>query len=137
MKIFTILILCLNLSLILCGCDINSGKRPYDYENSVWISSEPDSKFYIASNNVNPYGYIKFESKKVHIILVFDHGNRVAICKKSNIYKYEYSFQDALFIGICKFYPNKLIVKVDRDFVFNGLYDEIIFVKEDIESDIK
>ncbi len=112
---------------ILVGCNIYSGKYPYDYIPSKWISSSPDIWFSVDENSgVFPKGELKIENEVKNITVGFGYSNYAS---------FTYN-EELLFSGFCTYYPDKLKVKIDKkkDFVFNGLYDEIIFVKEDIES---
>ena len=115
------------LCLFFCGCNFDTyyGKRPFDYDNAIWICENPCGWFLIDHNEdeyYNPKGEIEIDEKKIRIQLFFIHETEYVILSDG---------LGADTFGECIFSPQKLIIKVDKedDAIFEGKYDELIFIR--------
>ena len=124
------IILPLIFILISFGCDINAGKRPYDYPPAKWVSEEPKMWFEIGESDNNPYalleeinGYLVLDGQNIEIEVFFDYGVGVFFSEKG--------YYEPFTMGICKFFPDKLVVQIykERDNFLNGLCDTITFIR--------
>ena len=115
-----------------CGVDFFSGKRPIDYDNTKWVSSEPDIWFTVQDRI--SIGEITIDGVTTEIWVIFDFGNGVSFrpprTSENQLGYYNYG----LFEGTCEFSKDRLIVTI-ADNKKNFLSDtikEIIFVREDM-----
>lgn len=114
------------------GCIPYQGERPTDFGLSEWVSSDPYMWFKVSeitndptASEIIPKGQIVLQSKTIEFNVHFDGG--------SSAWFYTPNEEGTLlFIGACKFSPEKLIVKIDKstDTIFNGKKDEITFVRK-------
>ena len=106
--------------------DFNSGKRPNDYDNTKWVSTQPDIWFEV--HNRKCTGEATINDKVTKIYVSFDYGNTVEIYPMG-----KNSLDEVLMIGRCKFSKEKLVVFVSKN--EKGLADEsvteITFMKEE------
>jgi len=117
---------------MMSGCtDYHSGKRPTDYGRAKWISESPDIWFIVKDpdiygENLKSEGEIKVGGESISFTQWFDMGKSV----------YFSDGDQELFSGSCKFSPEKLVVKIykDKDKVFNGEVDEIVFIRTSIDE---
>lgn len=61
-----------------CACDINTGKRPYDYPPARWVCEEPNVWFEVDEGKYC-YGEITVDGKTTEIAVCFLNGNEVQI----------------------------------------------------------
>ena len=131
---------------LLCSCnfDLYGGKRPYDYGDAVWVSSNPDIWFEIGTGREQyhiPEGVMQLDDgKTIPFKLYFDHGTNLALFSARLNPKSPYN--DCDLSGDCEFFPDKLIIHVNTkiDNVYGGRYETIVFVrqpKDTLESDTK
>ncbi len=131
----TIIISYLLVTLItFCGCvfatDFYGGKRPFDYGEAIWVSESPDAWFIVNSYEEDeryyrPKGEIVVGNETIKFALSFDRAVTVRFTDEKGNY---------MLVGTCKFGPDKLVITVDKekDTLFNGQYDTITFVREEI-----
>ena len=132
----TLVIGCILLMLItFCGCvvittDFYSGKRPYDYGKAIWVCESPDAWFIVNTPEDDEYffypkGEFAIGNKTVKFTLSFGY---------SNVASFEDENDDMILLGTCKYSSEKLIITVDKekDTLFNGQYDTIIFIRNAI-----
>jgi hypothetical protein len=118
--------------VLLSGCDMFSGERPYNYPPAKWVSEKPKIWFEIGEPNNDPstpietiYGFLVLGGRHIEIEVFFNKGNGVSFYKKGN-------FNDGPYTrGTCKFSSDKLVVNIDkeRDNYFNGLCETITFIR--------
>jgi hypothetical protein len=118
-----------------CNFDLYYGKRPFDYGNAKWVSKEPSIWFVVDIDDeqyYSPKGEIIIDNQTIEASFRFiTETNQLFIdLIKSNSASY-----DSLLNGVCEFYPDKMILKVEKesDNLFNEKYDTITFIKEPIE----
>ena len=129
--ILCVIIVLIGMSL-LSSCDRYYGRRPNDYDNTKWVSSEPDIWFTVQDRKCA--GEITIDGVAAEIWVMFDFGHRVSFSpprtpeNELNYYNY------FLFDGTCKFSKDKLIVTIDRNRkrFLDDTIKEIIFVREDM-----
>ena len=133
-KCFVIAIAIL-IFVLLSGCDMHSGERPYDYPPAIWVSEKPKMWFEIGefagrsaeSPPLMIYGNLLLDGQSIEIEVFFDKGSGVYFTYPAN--------QDATdrltTRGSCTFSPDKLVVKIDkeRDKFLNGKYKTITFIR--------
>ena len=117
--------------------DFYAGRRPTDFPLSKWISDSPNIWFEVPEieENAPPpdplYGKAEFAGETIDIQFFFDRG----ITMRG--YKVDSNDQFVLlFEGSCYFEKEKVTVTIDKetDILFEGKYDEIIFVKKNVSS---
>lgn len=129
--VFVFIIIC----LLLQGCaDMNSGKRPSDYENTKWVSQNPNIYFEVSDDfsettGTNTYGKITVGEMSTEITVLFDYGNGVIFRELSS------GTGSQILEGTCTFSNDKLIVKVDNyeEAWFDSI-DEITFIKHPLDN---
>ena len=133
--------ICIILTLIilsLCSCDVYAGKRPPEYDNTKWVSEDPDIYFeindkyqYITGNST--YGQIFINGIVTEIIISFDYGAGIEF-RPISAYDGAINADIWLFKGDCKFSKDKLIVIVTNN--EKGWLDDsikkITFVRYDL-----
>lgn len=119
-----------------CGTDFYQGKRPTDYEETIWKSSDPDVWFEIGKRDdmgilPDTKGEAITEEGTVAVYVWFDHGNTVEFGFEEED---ENGIAKMAFLGKCKFYYDKLVVTPyeGKDYLYNGKYDTITFIREDL-----
>ena len=106
-------------------------------KNTLWVSEWP--KVYIeVDDNQNAIAKIQFQEGEKESEVVFDNVNGVYFVPMYyDISKYQAKTKDfrelSYFSGECKFYRDKMVVKIEEDRIFNGEYDEITFIKEPLD----
>ena len=120
-----------------CMCDPYAGKRPSDYDDAKWVCEEPNIWFEVNSDEEESYypkGEIVYNNQTIQVVFKFvNQTNRVFINQYSYADAYRISGDNCVFGGECEFSPEKLIIKIekDTDTVFNGEYDELVFIRND------
>ena len=123
------LVLVIAFLMILCSCDINYKLYPSSYSNSTWICNEP---------------YITYspEPKLAKTAETIINGEKIAfdLCfSATTVEAWQYKEENGeiigdkiLFKGTCEYSEEKFIVKIDTDsdILFNGEYEELIFIRE-------
>ena len=120
------------IMLLSCCVDFYYDKRPNNYDNTKWVSSDPDIWFTVNKNEC--IGEITIDGITTEIAVIFDFGMGVdfslSLIPTNHIEKEEYF----LFGGSCKFNEKKLVVTVNAN--SKGFLDDsikkITFVREDI-----
>lgn len=134
------------VSILLClsGCNWKPfiGKRPPDYGDGVWICEEPKITYTVKMKYDEEEKMDVPESDAVtyidgnEVFLDFGFiGNTIRIYQLESIESKEY--KDETFLnGNCKFSETKFTIKVDTesDTLFNGKYDELVFVRQEDEK---
>jgi len=122
------------LSLSSCTVDFYTGRRPVEYPNTKWVSTNPDIYFKVDKNIDNDnIGEIKINGKTITIKLIFDHGPGVNIVNNDTFNKTRNIQDSALISGHCKFSSKKLIVTIDKiskDISIDPSIKEIIFNRQ-------
>ena len=130
-KIVIILIL-----LLLVGCTDKNNYlyNPIRFPNTVWKSDDVDIYFHVqegSDSNYSNVGKLKVEGKDINISLVFDHGTTVYIIDTELKEKAEF-FDDAVILeGECKFYSDKLVVRLKKNDLLDPNINTITFIKYD------
>lgn len=110
----------LAIVLLLSGCvDVYSGRRPFDYPNSVWVCEDPYIKI-IVDDAKNMYSIYDCGKGKTVIMLAFDFGRGIVAFAESEE-------NDVLFRGNCRFGERSFRVTVIEDNLWNGEYDVLRF----------
>jgi len=129
--------------LVFCTGCIPSGERPYYFPNTKWSSMSPDIWFDIEDGKRDDtYGYIytgeiAIGDRIEKIIVNFHHYTENVSFDEASSYDDDGDEIITFFKGKCKFHPEKLVVKIDKktDTIFNGQYDTITFIREDLPLD--
>ena len=117
------------LSLVLSGCwNLYAGQRPIDYGPAVWRSENPDIWFEVFDEDpevgyVPPKGQLIYKGEIYSFWVNFDNADGVVLQRNDK--------EGLLFMGDCKFYPEKMIVTLlpNADYIFNGKIKVIIFIR--------
>ena len=141
-KAISLLMLCAVL-LCCCGCNWHPFvKQPFLYDNSVWKCKEPEISYFVKTRYdeeqktdiSDDYAATFIDGKKV----VMDFGflyNTIKVYELSDEDSKEFT-GNTLFTGTCKYSKTKFIIKVDTetDNLFDGQYDELVFVRQEDEQ---
>ena len=128
--------------MCISGCNPFFGKHPSDYGDSVWISEEPKIIYtvkmkYDEEEKMDiPESYAVTYIDGNEVLLDFGFiGNAIRIYELESIEPKEYTGETFL-NGTCKFSKTKFTIKVDTDLdtLFNGKYDELVFVRQEDEK---
>lgn len=119
---------------VFSGCDVYSGKRPYDYGTAIWVCSEPYMEYSVIEYSYGDeyYDYVtdlNIDNFKNEYDIVYSYGRTVFIWyKNGNSYE-----TDCLLEGSCTFSKNRftIVVNKEKDLLFNGKYDELVFIRKD------
>lgn len=137
MKKFLALILIFPILLSCCFYIPGAGKRPYDFDQTKWVSETPDIWFEIDDDIdkefwLDFYGEAKIGDEYVEITVTFDYGYGFYCTKKGEEDNEEFEY----FRGFCTFDEDQLTVKIKKseDNLYDGQYKEIVFVKYPIEE---
>ncbi len=133
------LFLCAALLFSSTGCfgaDFYQGKRPTDYEKTIWKSTQPDIWFEIGERDEmgilpDVKGEATTSEGVVAITVWFDHARLIGVDRQD-----EEDPTKHVLLGDCKFSSDKPIVtpREGEDQLFNGEYDTITFTRTDLES---
>lgn len=117
------------LIMFLCGCDPYANKQPWNYNGSVWICEQP---------------YIIYSANETAKTVIGDNELVFDLTFRSNMVDaWEYTEDNdeivgekILFSGTCEYSDTKFTIKVDTDtdILFNGQYEELVFVRK-LESE--
>ena len=118
--------------------------KPNCQNNTRWVSEWPRVCIEVNEENAkktggNTIAKIRFQEGEKESNVIFDNTDGVYFepmpydLSKSPLKKTKTIFELCYFSGTCKFYRNKMVVKIEQDHIFNGEYDKIIFVKEPLE----
>lgn len=134
------------VSILLCtsGCNWNPfvGKRPPDYGDGVWICEEPKITYtvkmkYDEEQKMDiPESYAVTYIDGNEVLLDFGFiGNAIRVYELKSIEPKEY-IGEIFLNGTCKFSETKFTVKVNTelDNLFDGQYDELVFVRQEDEQ---
>ena len=133
-KLVIIVLITITSLLQLVGCDVFSETRPYDYGPSIWVCEDPYIRLEILESfyyEESPSDLLVYTSSSDEVYFMsFTYGGCCQICKysKDGIWRDE----DTLLEGECSFGKEVFTIKVDTtsDVLFNGAYDELVFVRE-------
>lgn len=113
-------IICLILIVLLTACDgcigfvdCYAGKRLNNYDNTKWVSSEPDIWFSV--QNYKCIGEANVDGITAEVIVQFDMGNGVSFYPDDYGTDGDKWNSERLFKGNCKFGENKLVVTVTNN----------------------
>ena len=134
-KIIIIVLTLIGIIMLLSCCvDFYYDKRPNNYDNTKWVSSDPDIWFTVNKNEC--FGEITIDGVTMETQIFFDFGTGVdfkhlrTLENQFDYYKDDYYY----FRGSCKFDEYKLVVTITDN--SKGLLDDsikkITFVREDI-----
>ena len=118
--------------------------KPDNQMNTLWVSEWPRVCIEVRqepekTTGGNTIAKIRFQEGEKESDVIFDNTDGVYFVpmpydlSKSPLKKTKTIFELCYFSGTCKFYRNKMVVKIEQDHIFNGEYDKIIFVKEPLE----
>lgn len=122
-----IVVICCLLAIVvcLCGCDPYAGKRPLDYPRSRWICNEPHIEIIVKELGVYTTTLGTGEEKR-EISMEFSYGAGIrAYWEDANVY----SADNVLFTGDCTFLKTGFIVRIKKDNLWNGAYEELVFYR--------
>lgn len=113
-------------ALLLCGCDVYAGKRPYNYHNSRWVCEEPQMELVVDEQGFTTCFVGSGEEQQKYNVL-FDYGTGMVLS-----IDYRSSDGDMLY-GKCSFGSRKLTVHVsaEDDQVFHGAYEKLVFYRQE------
>ncbi len=117
--------LCAILSIVIlfCACDPNSGHRPHNYPNSVWVCESPYIYISVAENGTMQTTVGAGEDT-LEVDLCFDYGSGVVGLPAG---ERMVSNETILFEGTCSFHRNMFTVSISRDNLWNGKYQVLKF----------
>lgn len=120
-------------SLILCvflaGCwNLYAGQRPDELGPAIWKSDNPDIWFEVYETDpelgyVEPKGQLIYEGEVYSFWVIFNNARGIVLQRNDN--------GRPLFMGNCRFYPEKMIVTLipNADYIFEGTVMEITFIR--------
>ena len=112
----------LTVILLLSGCvDLFSGRRPYDYPNSVWACEQPYIKITVDSEK-RIYTYCDAGNGQTMICFAFDFGRGIIAYASDTP-------NEILFKGKCSFGSKSFRIEVVKDDLWGGEYDTLKFVR--------
>ena len=124
-----VLAIIVSLMVFLCGCDWHSFRHPYQFEDSVWVCSDPEITYYVV-------GSVDEESSYDYAVTVIDGQNTVLDFEFRSttiaVYKQreDGTCSSKIFLlGDCRYSKNKFTVKIVKEYdeLFNGKYEELEF----------
>lgn len=138
MKKLFLLLLAIVSTIAFTSCtDFHQGERPTDLGAAIWVSDDPnvwfetlDSEEYSmrGKDYIFPKGQLTIDGETKDIRVGFDHGRSISIYINNSKRYIDFG-------GTCRFSPEKLIVKVDkeRDWIFGNKYKTITFVRKAVD----
>jgi hypothetical protein len=135
-KCIAILIVLSIICLTSCNFDPYGGTRPIDYGETCWVCENPPANFTVdplLEDYYYPEGEIKINNNLLKFKMYFIHGTNEVLVKIIDEYSSAQAPADIVgFDGYCTFSKDKLIIKIDKetDNLFNGKYNELIFVRD-------
>lgn len=142
-KAISLIMLCV-MFVCACGCNWNLfvGKRPPDCGDGVWICEEPKITYTVKMKYdeeekmdiPESYAVTYIDGNEVFLDFGFI-GNAIRIYELKSVEPKEDTGETFL-NGTCKFSKTKFTIKVDTesDILFNGEYDELVFVRRKDEQ---
>lgn len=97
-------------------------KLPYEYGDSVWRCSDPNIELIYEDNEKKCIYYSP--DGEVELYVEFDFGRGMCILKEQQSV---WSEDNVLLRGECAFDSEFFIVKITKNELFDGDYDELIF----------
>ncbi len=116
------LLVCISLCLIFSGCDVYYGKRPMDYEDTIWICDDPYMR--IIAGKWTHSEYIGKGEDKYQVYMTFRY-DATLYCFSSQ----DFSQDSLLFIGDCTFSEREMIMRFTEDNLFHEQYDVVTFTR--------
>lgn len=115
-----------------CACDINTGKRPYDYSPAKWVCEEPNVWFEVDEEK-QCYGEVHIGRKTISIALFFESGSGVQILPIEAVEQSPIDGTHILWSGQAKFSKTEMTL---YEASYNELFPEdnleITFVRQAI-----
>ena len=116
---------------------------PSRHINTKWVSENPNicievKEEFVKTTGGNTVAKIQLPEGEKESDVLFDNVNGVYFLPMYyDITKEQAKTQPitelCYFSGECKFYKDKMVVKIEEDHIFNGEYDKITFIKEPLE----
>lgn len=97
-------------------------KHPYEYGYSVWKCSDPNIELIYEGNEKKCIYYSP--DGEVELYVEFDFGRGMCILKEQQSV---WSEENVLLRGECAFDSEFFIVKITKNELFDGDYDELVF----------
>lgn len=97
-------------------------KHPYEYGYSVWKCSDPNIELIYKDKEEKCIYYSP--DGEVELYVEFDFGRGMCILKEQ---QFVWSEENVLLRGECAFDSEFFIVKITKNELFDGDYDELIF----------
>lgn len=97
-------------------------KHPYEYGYSVWKCSDPNIELMYKDKEETCIYYSP--DGEVELYVEFDFGRGMCILKEQ---QFVWSEENVLLRGECAFDSEFFIVKITKNELFDGDYDELIF----------
>ena len=119
----TSLLLAVSIFLTACFVDVNAGKRPYNYPNSVWICEEPYIHMTIHSDKTQTI-YLGVGEDAQEFELCFEPGSGVDALKAGTS---RISEETILFQGNCRFAEDHFTIYLTNDNLWDGQYSKLRF----------
>lgn len=121
------LLLILLAVLTLSGCDPVAGKYPYS-SDAKWVCADPEFVLEYSHNSMGQlvqteyleYGgktYVVSTDYRAHQYWVFPY----------NYDGHPQGYDEQLFSGTWKYVKGDLVFEIEEDYVFGGLYSELVF----------
>lgn len=127
LRLIVILFICI---IMLCGCDINDGKRPYNYSPAKWICEDPYIWFEV-DDQKQCYGKVQTKAGEIEIALIFEPGAGVIIIPKEVYNSDPIDMSRRLWRGEAKFSKTEMTL---YEATYNELFPddnmEITFVRQ-------
>lgn len=114
------------LLILLCGCDVNAGKRPSNYPGTVWTCKDPQMQLIVPMEGDMQFLIQEESNYPEDTVVAFDYGSRIMF--HSN------QLAKSIFVGTCSFHVDRLIVSVTKDELFDGRYlnKQIVFYRDNV-----
>ena len=117
--------------------------KPDNQMNTLWVSEWPRVCIEVRqepekTTGGNTIAKIRFQEGEKESEVIFSRANIVYFVPMQNdLSKYQLKTKSinelCYFSGKCKFYRDKMVVKIMDDHIFNGEYDEVTFIKEALD----
>ena len=155
MKRLALVLHCVIVVMLLSSsCDVLTGRRPTNYPNTRWVSQDPDMYFVVGglrntdhmgvSHADVTYAQIVIDGEMIELRCWFAvSGSQIGFDDPSKLdpetgrsLKGLTSSDVQLFLGLCKFGPNEMVVTIthnDKGFLDDSI-TEIVFIREDLNE---
>lgn len=100
---------------------------PHDFPGSEWQCEEPFISLHVKENN-EIGGYIIIDGERINVDCPIDWGRFILMTRTVEGGE-SVRASDYLFEGKCDCTAQQIIIKIEKDYIFGGRYDEIVLIR--------